>query len=115
LMGRMGRAYYVRASGDAVKTIVQPVMPLTIGYMELPESIRNSAILTANNLGQLAGIPSLPDAEAVGIFKNENEEITAILKGGNPKAELHQFAKRALDDSDDRDAAIKALLIGDRI
>jgi flavin reductase (DIM6/NTAB) family NADH-FMN oxidoreductase RutF len=113
LMGRMGRAYYVRASGDAVKTIVQPVMPLTIGYNQLPESIRNSSILTANNLGQLAGMPALPNEEAIAVFKNENVEIQAILESGDPKVRLHEFAKRVLDNTDDRDTAIKALLIAD--
>ena len=58
LMGRMGRAYYVRASGEAVHTIVQAVTELTIGYDQLPDSIKNSKVLTGNNIGQLAGIPT---------------------------------------------------------
>ncbi|MDQ3016448.1 MAG: flavin reductase family protein, partial [Bacteroidota bacterium] len=32
LMGRMGRAYYVRCSGQAIHTIVQEYLPVTIGY-----------------------------------------------------------------------------------
>ncbi len=115
LMGRMGRAYYVRASGDAVQTIVQPVMQVTIGYDQLPEHIRSSSILSANNIGQLAGIPELPDQEAVSNFKTKNPQIINILDQEHPIAALHQFAKEALDNKDDRDSAIKALLIADGI
>ena len=46
LMGRMGRAYYVRASGDAVQTIVQSVVAIAIGFDNLPQSVINSTILT---------------------------------------------------------------------
>ena len=103
LMGRMGRAYYVRASGDAIKTIVQPVMQVTIGYDQLAESIRNSSILSANNLGQLAGIPALPSEEALELFKAQNE---ILFKGNDPKSQLHRFAKLALDDRDDKSRLI---------
>ena len=112
LMGRMGRAYYVRASGDAIQTIVQPVMQVTIGYDQLPESIRSSTILSANNLGQLAGIPTLPNEEDLEQFKSEHG---ALLNHENPKMTLHEFAKKSLDQSDNRDAAIKALLLADQI
>jgi len=115
LMGRMGRAYYVRASGDAIKTIIQPVMQLTIGYDQLPESIRTSAVLSANNLGQLAGIPELPSPESLTKFKEEHSEVAAILESDQAKEQLHQLAKQVLDDSDDRATAIKALLIADKI
>ncbi len=114
LMGRLGRAYYVRASGEAIKTIVQPVMQLTIGYDQLPESIRNSNILSANNLGQLSGIPALPDDEVVESFKT-NETISAILNGTEARLQLHQYAKELLDNSDDRESAIKALMIADQL
>ncbi len=111
LMGRMGRAYYVRASGDAIQTIVQPVMQVTIGYDQLPSHIKNSSILSANNLGQLAGIPELPNAESIADFKNNNEAIDNILNGENSTIGLHELAKKVLDESDDRDTAIKALML----
>lgn len=114
LMGRLGRAYYVRASGEAIKTIVQPVTQLTIGYNQLPESIRQSPILSANNLGQLAGMPNLPEPTAVDQF-GQSETITNLLNNENAKQALHQYAKERLDMQDDRDAAIKALLLADQI
>lgn len=115
LMGRMGRAYYVRASGAAIQTIIQPVMQVTIGYDQLPESIRNSSVLSANNLGQLAGIPALPDEQSIELFKNEHPDIQTILAEEDAKIQLHELAKKVLDETDDRATAIKALLIADKI
>ena len=56
LMGRLGRAYYVRASGDAIQTIVQSVTEITIGFDKLPAKIQSSTVLRGNELGMLAGI-----------------------------------------------------------
>lgn len=60
LMGRMGRAYYVRASGDAIHTIVQSVTDIPIGYDGLPGDIRRSTVLNGNQIGLLAGLVELP-------------------------------------------------------
>lgn len=65
LMGRLGRAYYVRASGDAIHTIYQDIAPGVIGYDNLPKSIRQSKILTGNELAMLAAQRAIPTAEQV--------------------------------------------------
>lgn len=114
LMGRMGRAHYVRASGAAISTIVQPVMELTVGYDHLPDSIKNSEILTANNIGQLAGMPTLPTPEEIDILRND-EEMQRILNSENAEETLHVFAKTILDQSDNRDFAAKILMLADSI
>lgn len=63
LVGRNGGAFYTRASGAAVFQVPKPAgKPL--GYDGLPEVLRQSAILTANDLGQLANSPGLPDLAA---------------------------------------------------
>ncbi len=114
LMGRMGRAYYTRASGTSIHTIVQPVMQASIGYDQLPQSIRYSYILTGNNLGQLAGLPTMPNEDAVEALKTE-PVVKGILKLEGAKARLHQYAKELLDGQDDRERAMKLLLLADRI
>jgi len=114
LMGRMGRAYYVRASGDAIQAIVQPVMKISIGYEQLPESIRNSTVLTGNNLGQLAGLLALPTAEDVAAIKSD-EKVAAILKNDTAKDALHRYAKACLDEGDQRELAIKVLMVADEL
>ena len=92
LMGRMGRAYYVRASGDAVHTIVQSVTDLTIGYDHLPEQIRHSKVLSGNNLGQLAGLTTAPTREEALALRESDERVRAILGSGDPLRELHEYA-----------------------
>jgi len=65
LMGRMGRSYYVRASGDAIHTIYQPVTKTSIGYNALPDHVKASSVLTANEIGRLAGLLSEPEHEDI--------------------------------------------------
>ena len=75
LMGRMGRSYYVRASGDAVHSIYQSVTQISIGYDSLPASIKNSTVLTANDLAVLSGITALPNKELINKMHNEYSEL----------------------------------------
>ncbi len=67
LMGRLGRNYYIRASGAAIMEIYQPFIATPIGFDNLPEAIRNSKILTGNELGYLAALNGLPNKEDVEI------------------------------------------------
>lgn len=60
LMGRMGRAFYVRASGAAVMSMPQLHKLPVVGYPNLPEHIRQSKFITANLIGALAGMKELP-------------------------------------------------------
>jgi flavin reductase (DIM6/NTAB) family NADH-FMN oxidoreductase RutF len=113
LMGRMGRAYYVRASGAAIHTIVQSVEEIGIGFDQLPESIQSSLILTGNNLGQLAGLTTLPEKEAILQIADSDEKVKQILEKGDFKKELHAYAKKLLDEKDDKLNAIKIALLAD--
>jgi flavin reductase (DIM6/NTAB) family NADH-FMN oxidoreductase RutF len=64
LIGRNGGAFYTRASGAAVFQVPKPAgKPL--GYDALPEPLKQSRILTANDLGQLANSRGLPDLAAM--------------------------------------------------
>ena len=63
LIGRNGGAFYTRASGAAVFQVPKPAgRPL--GYDALPDLLKQSRILTANDLGRLANSPGLPDLPA---------------------------------------------------
>ena len=99
LMGRMGRAYYVRCSGDAIHTIVQNYLPVTIGYDQLPEHIRNSSILTGNDLGKLAGSNAFPTEEEINAVQNL-EEVKTILAEDHSPTTIHYLAKTFLDSGD---------------
>lgn len=63
LCGRMGGHRYVRASGNAVFEIPQPVTELSIGFDSLPQHIRHSSILSGNDLAQLANVTMLPQVD----------------------------------------------------
>lgn len=95
LMARMGRAYYARASGDAIYTIVQPFNQIGIGFDQLPPSLRNSNILTGNNLAQLAALTEPPDKEAVLALKKE-PVFLEVLQAEQPLEELHRIVQREL-------------------
>jgi flavin reductase (DIM6/NTAB) family NADH-FMN oxidoreductase RutF len=64
LVGRNSANYYTRASGEAIFEVQKP-RTIGVGIDSLPENIKNSQVLTANNLAQLGGLESLPNEEAV--------------------------------------------------
>lgn len=65
LMGRMGRTYYVRASGDAIMEIYQNVVAQPLGYDRLPDHIRKSSFLTGNEIATLASLLDWPGEEVI--------------------------------------------------
>lgn len=99
LMGRMGRAYYVRCSGPAIHTIVQEFLPVTIGYDQLPDHIRRSEVLTGNDLGKLAGQVTMPTDAAI-IAAAQRPDVIHALGQKNPLPALHYVAKTHLDQGD---------------
>ncbi len=114
LMGRMGRAYYTRASGDAIQTIVQPVTQLTIGYDQLSDAIKSSTILSANNLGQLAGLKEMPTLDSLDAIKT-NPQIAKAIQTEKPVEALHRMAKELLDEYDNRTLAMQILMLAEKL
>ncbi|MBN8679148.1 MAG: flavin reductase family protein [Chitinophagales bacterium] len=106
LMGRMGRFYYARASGDAVVEIVQEVTSIGIGFDGLPDSIRHSTVLTGNDLGQLASLTALPSpADALGLLGDDPQLVKARDEG-----QMHQYIQTLLDQNEVARAAAVAVL-----
>ncbi|MCB0521177.1 MAG: flavin reductase [Lewinellaceae bacterium] len=101
LMGRLGRSYYVRASGGAVHTIVQSIETMCIGFDQLPDRIRYSSVFTGNNLGQLAGLSQIPAKEEVLALRDQDARIKEILASGNPLEGLHHYAKEVLESDEE--------------
>lgn len=103
LMGRMGRAFYVRASGEAVMPILQPFNEIGIGFDQLPKSILHSAVLSGNEIAEIASLPALPDAAAVNQYWEEHQ-----LSGKFADlAALHTYAKSVIKQ---REIAAKLLM-----
>lgn len=104
VVGRMGGNWYVRASGNALFEVTKPLKTMGIGVDNIPGVIRNSEILTGNDLGKLGNVESLPTEEQVDAFANE-PEVSAILEyfADNPEErveELHKLAKEYLEHGD---------------
>ena len=69
LVARMGGDWYCRANTESMFEIKKPITTCGIGYDALPQDIKNSQILSANDLGQLAGIEQLPNETDVNEYK----------------------------------------------
>lgn len=89
-VARMGQNYYCRAQGDNIFVVPKPNEKVGIGYDRLPEQIRNSSVLTGNDLGMLANIESIPSATLP-----TNEEKSVIAKGTEAAHKLAQSHLRA--------------------
>lgn len=105
-VARMGNDYYCRAYGDSIFKVPKPNEKVGIGYDQIPIRIRNSKVLTGNDLGRLGNIEKLPDEQSVIEFKvGANWHL--ISNGGEEA--IHQFAKQLLREGKVEDAW-KALL-----
>ena len=113
LVGRLGRSYYVRASGDAIFPVVQARLGAAIGYQALPASARNSKVLTGNDLGQLSGCSSVPDPASVEELKSKDARVREIIAHHlHPREELHRLVQEALQ-AQQPDYALKICMVAE--
>lgn len=99
LVSRMGGNWYCRADENSMFEITKPITTVGIGYDAIPEDIRSSEILSANDLGQLAGIVELPNETNVNEHKLlELSDLFVSLedKPSQLERELHAKAKAFL-------------------
>ena len=71
LVSRAGGSYYSRAKSGFFE-IPKPLSTLGIGVDMLPVAIKNSKILTGNDLGLLANVEALPTQERIEAFVKES-------------------------------------------
>nr|MBP9083680.1 flavin reductase family protein [Bacteroidia bacterium] len=105
--------YYCRASGNALFEVTKPNLKMGIGIDQIPAHIRNSDVLSGNDLGQLGNVESIPDQQAISEFGNMEEirNLSAVINA-NPESKnkaLHLAAK-ALIQAGKIDDAWKLLL-----
>jgi hypothetical protein len=94
----MGGDFYCRASGAAVFTVPKPNTELGIGIDALPEAIRHSTILTGNQLGMLANVHQLPEADPA--FADDTCKQIVQYYAANPdemETEFQRYAGKLLD------------------
>ena len=69
LVARMGGNWYCRADKNSMFEIAKPITSIGVGYDAIPEDIKNSIILTGNDLGKLGGIEEIPNETDVNEYK----------------------------------------------
>lgn len=108
LVARMGKNWYCRAHGEAVFEVPKPGRLVGMGVDSLPENIRNSTVLTGNDLGMLAMSPELPSEADIRTFY-EQPTVKELLREYhlNPKQVervLHKNAHKLLSEGKIEDA-----------
>ncbi|MEB2784852.1 flavin reductase family protein [Algoriphagus persicinus] len=114
-VARLGGNWYSRASGASLFQIPKPLRALGIGIDQMPESVRNSTILSGNNLGRLGNVEILPnEAEVAKYGRSAEIQEMRVRFQHDPDSlidHLHLLAKEALDE-DEVDRAWLILLQG---
>ena len=114
LVARLGGNWYSRTNAKALFKVNKPLLKLGIGIDQIPEYIRNSKVLTGNDLGQLGNIEKLPTINEINEFKN-SESFTSYKNNlKESKNNLHQFAKELLEKGKVEDAWKVLLLEGNQ-
>lgn len=98
LVARLGNNWYARITPENLFEVEKPHVLLGIGIDSLPESIKNSRILTGNHLGQLANVHETQQINPA----FEDKKLTTIVQyfSLNPEEmerELHLYAGELLD------------------
>jgi flavin reductase (DIM6/NTAB) family NADH-FMN oxidoreductase RutF len=107
LVARMGGNWYCRADKNSMFEIEKPLTTIGIGVDAIPSDIRNSNILSGNNLGQLGNIETLPNETDVNEYKLI-ELSDVFLQHENNASELekqlHIKAKQLLEEGKTQEA-----------
>jgi len=104
LVARAGGSYYTRTK-DGFFEIPKPISTLGIGVDSIPKEIKQSKILTGNDLGLLGNVEKLPSKDDVNKFLSDNPKFMGI-----DLTKKHIFAKDYLNQKDVL-SAWKVLLI----
>lgn len=103
LVARLGGNWYSRTNGKSLFEVTKPLQNLGIGVDVIPDYIRNSDVLTGNNLGQLGNIEKLPSEADILHYLNSGaiNEVFEVYGTDRKKLEhqLHQVAKGLLENN----------------
>ncbi|MBT8286340.1 MAG: flavin reductase family protein, partial [Flavobacteriaceae bacterium] len=93
-VARMGGNWYTRANMGMFE-VPKPIRSKGMGVDKLPDHIRNSTVLSGNDLGMLGNVEAMPTKEEIEAFIEENPGIRDLNKQN--KGELiHKKAKEYL-------------------
>ena len=98
-VARLGGDWYCRVNAQNLFKVPKPNIQLGIGFDQLPDNIRNSKVLTGNELAQLANVTVIPDASPA--FANEDYSRIVQYFSLNPidmELELHRLAAKLIGE-----------------
>ena len=98
-VARLGGDWYAKIDETNLFKVAKPNTQIGIGIDALPESIQKSAVLTGNNLGQLANVNEMPFVNPA--FDDDKLKNIIQYYSINPDdmdIELHRYAKELLDE-----------------
>jgi len=104
-IARLGGDWYCKVDESNLFVVPKPNTELGIGVDALPESIRNSDILTGNDLGHLANVREMPIIEPS--FDDTHLKNIIQYYSLNPddmEKELHAYAKKLLAEGKVKEA-----------
>lgn len=91
LVSRMGGNWYCRSDKNSMFEIAKPITTIGVGIDALPEKVRNSKVLTGNDLGQLGNLLALPNANEIkefGALGNSEWDAVDLINKGKIKEAL---------------------------
>ena len=100
-VARMGGNWYSRANVGMFE-VEKPLSSLGIGVDALPKSIKESHILSGNDLGKLGNVNTLPSNEAIKQYIERNSLVSFIEEAS--QEELHTQAKQHLENDNTTEA-----------
>ncbi len=107
-IARLGGDWYLRATPDSLFQLPKPLRTKGMGIDQLPSHIRQSSVLTGNNLARLGNTQSLPtEAELNGFASEPFYRYLVQTHENNPaekRRQLHLLAQRLLDEGREQDA-----------
>ncbi|MEM9680644.1 MAG: flavin reductase family protein, partial [Bacteroidota bacterium] len=98
VVARAGGSYYTRAKAGFFE-IPKPLRTLGIGVDVMPEHVKNSMILTGNDLGMLGNVETLPSSQAIEEFITDISERYPDIKNASHR-EKHKLAQNYLSYGD---------------
>jgi flavin reductase (DIM6/NTAB) family NADH-FMN oxidoreductase RutF len=96
-VARLGGDWYCVVNEQNLFQVEKPNTQLGIGVDALPSTIRNSSLLTGNELGQLGNVHTLPTIDPA--FEDDHLKQIIQYYSLNPEEmekELHRYAKKLL-------------------
>lgn len=100
LVARLGSDWYCKVSEENLFIVPKPNVKLGIGIDALPQSIRQSRLLTGNHLGMLGNVHELPVVEPS--FDDEHLKNIFQYYAVDPaemEREVHLYAAKLLDQN----------------